>query len=102
MSSNKRTLVFVCLRKTAKWSRPKRSQVPPPACCPKRADPHRACFGPPGKLLNEAAAVTSVKLCKIATYINTSDSNNVVFLLVQNVINDLKVRRMTSFTFSWC
>ncbi|XP_042235752.1 neurofibromin-like isoform X1 [Homarus americanus] len=40
--------------------------------------------------LTEAAAVTCVKLCKIATYININDSNNVVFVLVQNVISELK------------
>lgn len=44
-----------------------------------------------GKHLNEAAAVTCVKLCKIATYININDSNNVVFTLVQGVISELKV-----------
>ncbi|KAK4305959.1 hypothetical protein Pmani_022180 [Petrolisthes manimaculis] len=43
-----------------------------------------------GKHLNEAAAVTCVKLCKIATYININDSNNVVFTLVQGVISELK------------
>ena len=43
------------------------------------------------KQLTEAAAVTSVKLCKASTYINISDSNNVVFTLVQSVINDLKL-----------
>lgn len=41
--------------------------------------------------LTEAAAVTCVKLCKASTYINILDSNNVVFTLVQSVINDLKV-----------
>ncbi|XP_042885721.1 neurofibromin-like isoform X11 [Penaeus japonicus] len=40
--------------------------------------------------LTEAAAVTCVKLCKIATYININDSNNVVFVLVQSVISELK------------
>lgn len=43
------------------------------------------------KQLTEAAAVTCVKLCKASTYINILDSNNVVFALVQVVINDLKV-----------
>jgi len=43
------------------------------------------------KQLTEAAAVTCVKLCKVSTYINILDRNNVVFLLVQNVFNDLKV-----------
>ncbi|XP_071038330.1 neurofibromin isoform X2 [Parasteatoda tepidariorum] len=43
------------------------------------------------KQLSEAAAVTSVRLCKISTYINILDSNNVVFSLVQNVITDLKL-----------
>lgn len=45
-----------------------------------------------GKHPTEVAVVTCVKLCKIATYININDSNNVVFVLVQCVINDLKVR----------
>ncbi|XP_063853822.1 neurofibromin-like isoform X3 [Scylla paramamosain] len=40
--------------------------------------------------LTEAAAVTCVKLCKIATYININDSNNVVFALVTSVISELK------------
>lgn len=44
-----------------------------------------------GKQLTEAAAVTCVKLCKASTYINILDSNNVVFVLVQSVINDLKM-----------
>ncbi|GFX02303.1 neurofibromin [Trichonephila clavipes] len=39
----------------------------------------------------EAAAVTCVRLCKTSTYINILDSNNVVFSLVQSVINDLKM-----------
>ncbi|CAL8136053.1 unnamed protein product [Orchesella dallaii] len=43
------------------------------------------------KQLTEAAAVTCVKLCKVSTYINILDRNNVVFLLVQNVFNDLKL-----------
>lgn len=41
--------------------------------------------------MTEAAAVTCVKLCKGATYINILDSNNVIFSLVQNVIGDLKM-----------
>ncbi|KAG0717114.1 Neurofibromin [Chionoecetes opilio] len=40
--------------------------------------------------LTEAAAVTCVKLCKTATYININDSNNVVFALVTSVISELK------------
>ncbi|KPM02360.1 neurofibromin-like protein [Sarcoptes scabiei] len=43
------------------------------------------------KQLIEAAAVTCVKLCKASTYINILDSNNVIFTLVQSVINDLKL-----------
>jgi len=43
------------------------------------------------KTMTEAAAITSVKLCKAATYINVLDSNNVIFSVVQSVINDLKV-----------
>ena len=38
----------------------------------------------------EAGAITCVKLCKAATYINVLDSNNVIFSVVQTVINDLK------------
>ena len=36
------------------------------------------------------AVVTFVKLCKAATYINNKDSNNVLFVMVQSVIGDLK------------
>ncbi|XP_035709221.1 neurofibromin isoform X4 [Folsomia candida] len=43
------------------------------------------------KQLTEAAAVTCVKLCKVSTYINILDRNNVIFLLVQSVFNDLKL-----------
>ncbi|XP_064460461.1 neurofibromin-like isoform X2 [Ornithodoros turicata] len=43
------------------------------------------------KQLTEAAAVTCVKLCKASTYVNILDSGNVVFALVQAVINDLKL-----------
>jgi neurofibromin 1 len=46
--------------------------------------------------LVEGAAVTCVKLCKAATYINISDCTNVLFVLVQSVVQDLKVR--TSLT----
>lgn len=42
------------------------------------------------KQLTESAAISCVKLCKISTYINISDSGNVTFQLVQSVINDLK------------
>lgn len=41
--------------------------------------------------ITEAAAITCVKLCKAATYINIRDSGNVIFSLVQTVINDLKI-----------
>ncbi|KAG5866704.1 hypothetical protein JTB14_013865 [Gonioctena quinquepunctata] len=52
----------------------------------------KRCLGPHGnsKQLTEAAAVTCVKLCKASTYINILDSNNVAFVLVQSIINDLK------------
>ena len=43
-----------------------------------------------GKLLTETAAITCVKLCKIATYVNTSESNNVVIILANSILNDLK------------
>lgn len=45
------------------------------------------------KQLTEAAAVTCVRLCKASTYIN-KNSTNVAFTLVQNIINDLKVREI--------
>lgn len=51
------------------------------------------------KQLTEAAAVTCVKLCKASTYINILDSNNVVFTLVQSVINDLKLLLFNSKPF---
>ncbi|XP_037955193.1 neurofibromin isoform X2 [Teleopsis dalmanni] len=44
----------------------------------------------PSKQVTESSAIACVKLCKAATYINNNDSNNVVFKLVQYVINDLK------------
>ena len=47
--------------------------------------------GHSSKAVTDAAAVTCVKLCKAATYINILDSNNVIFSLVQTVINDLKL-----------
>lgn len=55
-------------------------------------DSVKRAIGPHGtsKQLTEAAAVTCVKLCKASTYINILDSNNVVFSLVQSIINDLK------------
>ncbi|CAF1287270.1 unnamed protein product [Adineta steineri] len=40
--------------------------------------------------LESAAVVTFVKLCKAATYINMRDSNNVLFVMVQSVMGDLK------------
>ncbi|XP_023326814.1 neurofibromin isoform X3 [Eurytemora carolleeae] len=46
--------------------------------------------GSSSKSIIEAGAITCVKLCKAATYINVLDSNNVIFSLVQTVINDLK------------
>lgn len=39
--------------------------------------------------LVEAAALTSVKLCKASTYISNTDSNNVMFKLVKHVMSDL-------------
>ena len=49
------------------------------------------------KHLTDGAAVTCVRLCKASTYINTSDSTNVLFLLVQSVVQDLKVRGLSIF-----
>lgn len=56
-------------------------------------DSIKKALSPPygSKANTEAAAVTCVKLCKAATYINILDSNNVIFSLVQTVINDLKI-----------
>lgn len=48
-----------------------------------------ATHGSSSRHLVEAAAVTCVKLCKASTYINNLDSNNVIFKLVQQVMNDL-------------
>ncbi|KAK6622690.1 hypothetical protein RUM43_008532 [Polyplax serrata] len=55
-------------------------------------DSVKRAIGPHGasKQLTEAAAITCVKLCKASTYINILDSNNVVFTLVQSIINDVK------------
>lgn len=39
----------------------------------------------------ESSTIVLAKLCKASTYINIYRSNNVVFTLVQSVINDLKV-----------
>ena len=49
---------------------------------------HHSCH----KQLAEGAAVTCVRLCKASTYISIHDRLNVLFSLVQSVINDLKVR----------
>lgn len=46
------------------------------------------------KQLTESAAIACVKLCKISTYIPTTESTNVTFYLVQCVINDIKVSRI--------
>lgn len=51
------------------------------------------------KQLTEAAAITCVKLCKASTYINILDGTNVVFTLVQSVINDLKLLLFNSKPF---
>ncbi|XP_060536829.1 neurofibromin isoform X2 [Cylas formicarius] len=52
----------------------------------------KKCLGPHSnsKQSTEAAAVACVKLCKASTYINILDSNNKAFVLVQNIIHDLK------------
>ncbi|KAK7488237.1 hypothetical protein BaRGS_00020544 [Batillaria attramentaria] len=42
------------------------------------------------KNLTEGAAVTCVRLCKASTYINIKDRLNVLFTLVQSIIQDLK------------
>lgn len=59
----------------------------------------KRCLGQHGnsKHLIEAAAVTGVKLCKASTYINNMDSNHVAFVLVQSILNDLKVRELTFY-----
>lgn len=48
------------------------------------------------KNLTEGAAVTCVRLCKASTYINIKDRLNVLFTLVQSVIQDLKVSRFAT------
>lgn len=45
--------------------------------------------GGSNRQLVEAAAVTCVKLCKASTYVSNLDSSNVIFILVQHVVNDL-------------
>lgn len=45
--------------------------------------------GSSNRQLVEAAAVTCIKLCKASTYINNLNSNNVIFILVRHVMNDL-------------
>ncbi|KAG1714683.1 Neurofibromin [Nymphon striatum] len=42
------------------------------------------------KQLTETSVVACVKLCKSSTYVNILDRNNVIFNLVQSVINELK------------
>ena len=43
-----------------------------------------------GKQMTEAAAVTAIKLCRASTYVNSRDSSNYIFHLVQSVVGDLK------------
>jgi hypothetical protein len=43
------------------------------------------------RALTEGAAVTCVKLCKSATYVNITDRANVLFVLVHTINHDLKV-----------
>lgn len=66
-------------------------------------DNFKRCLAQHGnsKHLIEAAAVTCVKLCKASTYINNADSNHVVFVLVQSILNDLKVRISLSYDQKW-
>lgn len=47
------------------------------------------------KQLMESAAIACVKLCKASTYINWED-HSTIFLLVQSIVMDLKVRAVTS------
>ena len=54
-------------------------------------DLKRALIGHHPKQLTEGAAVTCVKLCKASTYINITDCTNVLFVLVQSCVTDLKV-----------
>ncbi|XP_035742449.1 neurofibromin-like isoform X1 [Vespa mandarinia] len=56
-----------------------------------------ATHGSSSRHLVEAAAVTCIKLCKASTYINNLDFNNVIFKLVQQVMNDL-----TALLFNPC
>lgn len=46
----------------------------------------------------ETSAIALVKLCKASTYINMQHSNNIIFTLVQTVVNDLKVCLDFNFT----
>lgn len=46
--------------------------------------------------LTESAAIACVKLCKASTYINWED-NSVIFLLVQSMVVDLKVKLSVSY-----
>lgn len=65
----------------------------------KRAlSPHH---GSHGRQLQDAAAVTCVKLCKTSTYVNFTDRANVLFALVHSVLQDLKVQ-LNSFNFYVC
>lgn len=51
--------------------------------------------------LTESAAVACVKLCKASTYISWED-NSVIFLLVQSMVVDLKVKKRTGMKPSRC
>ncbi|XP_058804864.1 neurofibromin [Phymastichus coffea] len=45
--------------------------------------------GSSNRQLVEAAAVACVRLCKASTYVSNLESNNVIFVLVQQVINEV-------------
>ncbi len=51
---------------------------------------HAQILGKQAGATESAGVLTFAKLCKSATYINNKDSNNVLFIIVQSVIDDLK------------
>ena len=55
--------------------------------------------GSHSRTLQEGAAVTCVKLCKCATYVNITDRANVLFVLVHNFNQDLKASCLFKYFF---
>jgi len=50
---------------------------------------HAQILGKQAGETESAGVLTFAQLCKSATYINNKDSNNVLFIMVQSVIDDL-------------